>query len=153
MERYVVSVWIRWKEVAFVMRNKWQEGTSHGKTRSRAFWAEEMLPSVKLSTGKHNRWFFLTSEPSNPLSLKCTPQALVSELPLNHLSLPRMINTEFWINGTKFRNVPALPGLLSSLAITVLQTRHGQLVLFHFYAVTTYIGPSDKWLHTNVDVW
>lgn len=141
--------WLLWWEI----NDRKEPATEAGPTRSRAFWAEEMLPRVKLSTGKHNRCFFLTSEPSNPLSLKCTPQALVSELPPNHLSLPRMINTKFWINGTKFRNVPALPGLLSSLAITVLQTRHGQLVLFRFYAVTTHIDPSDKWLHTNVDVW
>lgn len=54
MEGYAVNIGIRWKEVTFVMRITCQEGTGHGRTRSRAFRAEEMLPNVKLSTGKHN---------------------------------------------------------------------------------------------------
>lgn len=73
------------------------------------------------------------------------------EWPPHHLSLPQTIGTKFWISATKFGNVPALPGLLSSPAFTILQTGYGQF--FHLSAIMTHRDHAYKWLHTNTGGW
>ena len=61
----VLLLWIEGKGVTFVKRIQWQEGTHCGRTESKVFWAEEMLPNVKLSTEKHN----LSPPTPNPATL------------------------------------------------------------------------------------
>lgn len=82
-------------------------------------------------------WFPLALNPANLLSLQGAPQALLSKLSTNHLSLLQTI-TNFVISATNLGNVPAFPSLVSFLAVTTLQIGHGWY-LFHSHTKTTHM--------------
>lgn len=109
--------------------------------------SQRMLSNIKLSTEKRNFWLPTPPNSATLLSLQGSPQALVSKLPRNHLSLlhtHQLLNQCYQIwkcpSHSQFHFLPSCHYTSNRIL----------MVLLHSHIITTHADPTYRWLHAKI---